>query len=83
MGVNMLNIHCRLACLLSVTLVAQPVLSQDISSWSDKTICRLAANQPDEGLYQQEVITRLLDCADYKVVKPSALIPKPSSGSGY
>ena len=79
----MLNFLCRMACLLSVTLMAQPVLSQDISGWSDKTICRLAANQPDEALYQQEVITRLLDCADYKVVKPSVLIPKPSSGSGY
>jgi hypothetical protein len=60
----MLNIHCRLACLLCVTLIAKPVLSQDISGWSDKTICRLAANQPDEALYQQEVITRVLDCAD-------------------
>ena len=79
----MLNFLCRMACLLSVTLMAQPVLSQDISGWSDKTICRLASNQPDEALYQQEVITRILDCADYKVVKPSALIPKPSSGSGY
>ena len=79
----MLNFLCRMACLLSVTLMAQPVLSQDMSSWSDKTICRLAANQPDEALYQQEVITRVLDCADYKVVKPSALIPKSSSGSGY
>ncbi len=72
-----------MACLLSVTLMAQPVLSQDMSGWSDKTICRLAANQPDEALYQQEVITRVLDCADYKVVKPSALVPKSSSGSGY
>jgi hypothetical protein len=79
----MLNFLCRMACLLSVTLMAQPVLSQDMSSWSDKTICRLAANQPDEALYLQEVITRVLDCADYKVVKPSALIPKSSSGSGY
>lgn len=79
----MLIFLCRMACLLSVTLMAQPVLSQDISGWSDKTICRLASNQPDEALYQQEVITRILDCADYKVVKPSALIPKPSSGSGY
>ena len=79
----MLNFLCRMACLLSVTLMAQPVLSQDMSGWSDKTICRLAANQPDEALYQQEVITRVLDCADYKVVKPSGLIPKSSSGSGY
>ena len=79
----MLNFLCRMACLLSVTLMAQPVLSQDMSGWSDKTICRLAANQPDEALYLQEVITRVLDCADYKVVKPSALIPKSSSGSGY
>jgi len=79
----MLNFLCRMACLLSVTLMAQPVLSQDMSGWSDKTICRLAANQPDEALYQQEVITRVLDCADYKVVKPSALVPKSSSGSGY
>jgi predicted type IV restriction endonuclease len=82
----MLNIHCRLACLLCVTLIAKPVLSQDISGWSDKTICRLAANQPDETLYQQEVITRVLDCADYKVVKPSIVTPKnknKSAGSSY
>ena len=82
----MLNIHCRLACLLCVTLIAKPVLSQDISGWSDKTICRLAANQPEEALYQQEVITRVLDCADYKVVKPSIVIPKnnnKSAGSSY
>ena len=82
----MLNIHCRLACLLCVTLIAKPVLSQDISGWSDKTICRLAAKQADEALYQQEVITRVLDCADYKVVKPSIVIPKnknKSAGSSY
>ena len=82
----MLNFLCRMACLLSVTLMAQPVLSQDISGWSDKTICRLAANQPDEALYQQEVITRQLECGDYKVVKPSIVIPKnknKSAGSSY
>ena len=82
----MLNIHCRLACLLCVTLIAKPVLSQDISGWSDKTICRLASNQPDEALYQQEVITRQLECGDYKVVKPSIVIPKnknKSAGSSY
>ena len=73
-----------MACLLSVTLMAQPVLSEDISGWSDKTICRLASNQPDEALYQQEVITRQLECGDYKVVKPSIVIPKnKSAGSSY
>ncbi len=67
-------------------MIAKPDLSQVISGWSDKPICRLAANQPDEALYQQEVITRVLDCADYKVVKPSIVIPKnknKSAGSSY
>ena len=82
----MLNFLCRMACLLGVTLIAQPVLSQDISGWSGKTICRLASNQPDEAFYQQEVITRQLEFCDYKVVKPSIVIPKnknKSAGSSY
>jgi len=80
----MLNFLCRMACLLSVTLMSQPVLSEDISGWSDKTICRLASNQPDEALYQQEVITRQIECGDSKVVKPSIVIPKnKSAGSSY
>ena len=78
----MLNVHCRIAFLLSVTLIAQPVLSQDISGWSDKTVCRLASNQPDEALYQQEVITRQLECGDYQVIKPNIVIPKNKNGSG-
>ena len=86
MGVYMLNVYCRVACVLCATLISLPALSQELSGWSDKTICRLAANQPDEALYQQEVITRVLDCADYKVVKPSIVIPKnknKSAGSSY
>ena len=83
MGVYMLNVYCRVACVLCATLISLPALSQELSGWSDKTICRLASNQPDEPLYLQEVIKRALVCADYPLVNPSVVVPKHSNSSGY
>jgi hypothetical protein len=60
-----------------------PALSQELSGWSDKTICRLASNEPDEPLYLQEVITRALVCADYPLINPIVVVPKDSNSSGY
>jgi hypothetical protein len=60
-----------------------PALSQELSGWSDKTICRLASNQPNEPLYLQEVIARALVCADYPLINPIVVVPKDSNSSGY
>ena len=79
----MFNFCFRGLCLLSALLITTHVLSQDISGWSDKTICRLAANQQDNPQFLQEVKKRELSCADYKVIKPNVAVPETSNGSGY
>ena len=81
--VVMLNFRLRVVCLLTASLITTHVLSQDISGWSDKTICRLAANQQDNPQFLQEVKKRELSCADYKVIKPNVAVPETSNGSGY
>lgn len=44
--------------------VSQISFAQDMSGWSDKTICRLAESQKDNALYLQEAISRNLPCAN-------------------
>ena len=83
MGVYMLNVYCRVACVLCATLISLPSFSQELSGWSDKTICRLASYQPDEPLYLQEVTKRALSRADYPLVNPSVVVPSHSYSSGY
>jgi len=58
----MLKPCIRIVCLLAVSLMATPALSQDISGWSDKTVCRLASSQQDDPQYLQEAKSRGLSC---------------------
>ena len=53
----------RLVCLLTLSLMATHALSQDLSGWSDKTVCRQLLNKPDNTDYAQEADRRSLDCA--------------------
>ena len=56
-----LNLYIKVICLLCASLVATHALSQDISGWSDKTICRLV--ESDGGAaYLEEVTMRGIDC---------------------
>ena len=57
-----MNFCFRLVCLLTASLMATHALSQDISGWSDKTICRLAKATPDNVEYQTELTSRGLSC---------------------
>lgn len=41
---------------------ASQAFSQDLSGWSDKTICRLASSQKDNSAYVQEATQRNLSC---------------------
>ena len=73
-----LNFGIRAICLLIASLVATPVLSQGMSGWSDKTVCRLV--ESDGGAaYVEEASSRGLDCkAPIKAVKAK---PKSKSSS--
>ena len=60
--VVVLNLCIRVVCLLSVSLIATHAVSQDLSGWSDKTVCRLASSQQDDPQYLQEAKVRGLAC---------------------
>ena len=57
----MLNFYIRLICLLTASLLATPALSQDVSGWSDKTVCRLVASDGGAA-YVEEASSRGLKC---------------------
>ena len=69
----------RVVCLLTASLMATHVLSQDLSGWSDKTVCRLV--ESDGGaVYVEEATNRGLDCkAPIKAVKAK---PESDKSSG-
>ena len=54
--------------------MATHALSQDLSGWSDKTVCRLAKAIPDNVEYQTESTKRGLSCggASSEISKPTA-----------
>jgi hypothetical protein len=56
-----MNLNIRVVLILTVSLAATHALSQDMSGWSDKTVCRLV--ESDGGAaYLEEVTNRGLDC---------------------
>ena len=57
-----MNFCFRLVCLLTASLMATHALSQDLSGWSDKTVCRQLLNNPDNIDYVQEADSRSLVC---------------------
>ena len=56
------NFYIRLVCLLTASIMATHALSQDMSGWSDKTVCRLLLSKPDAPAYIKESTTRGLKC---------------------
>ena len=74
----MLNFCIRVICLLGASLMATHALSQGMSGWSDKTVCRLV--ESDGGVaYVEEAASRGLECkAPIKVTKSKSSKPKPS-----
>ena len=59
-----MNFCLRLVCLLTASLMATHALSQDLSGWSDKTLCRLASSQQDDPQYLQEATERGISCGN-------------------
>ena len=56
-----MNLNIRVVLILTVSLVATHALSQDMSGWSDKTVCRLVKSDGGAA-YLEEVTNRGLDC---------------------
>ena len=69
LGVAELNLYIRVICLLCASLLATHALSQDISGWSDKTVCRLVASDGGAA-YVEEASSRGLDCKAPIKAKP-------------
>ena len=73
-----MNLNIRVVLILTVSLMATHALSQDLSGWSDKTVCRLV--ESDGGAaYVEEAASRGLTCkAPIKNIKPKSSKPKSS-----
>ena len=67
-----MNFYRRIVCALIASLMATHALSQDISGWSDKTVCRLASSQQDDPQYLQEAKNRGLSCGSEVAKKQSS-----------
>ena len=70
-----MNAGFRYFCFVCASLLATQVFAQDMSGWSDKTVCRLLAQSPDNAEYIDESTKRQLQC-ELPVSKP---IPKTTS----
>ena len=73
LGVVELNLYIRVICLLCASLMATHALSQDMSGWSDKTVCRLVESNGGAE-YLEEAASRGVNCKapiKAKPVKPA------------
>ncbi|MDP6191001.1 MAG: hypothetical protein QF872_09370, partial [Gammaproteobacteria bacterium] len=75
--INMI-FYFRIVCVLIASVMATHALSQDLSSWSDKTVCRLAASQQGSPQYLQEAKNRGLSCAADVVKQQGSVIANNS-----
>ena len=64
----MLKLCIRIVCVLTASLLATLAVSQDMSGWSDKTLCRLAKASPNNDEYKTESLNRGLGCVG--AIKP-------------
>ena len=76
----MLKSCISIVCVLAASLSATHALSQDLSGWSDKTVCRLAASQQDDPQYLQEAKNRGLSCAESAAMQASTSASTALSG---
>lgn len=61
--INAMKYQYKTAFLLITFFSVTQVSAQSFSSWSDKTVCRLMASQPDMLEYKEEADSRGLSCA--------------------
>ena len=74
-----LNLYIRVVCLLCASFMAAHAFAQDLSGWSDKTVCRLVESNGGE-VYIKEASSRGLECkASTKTSKAKPTKPKSNS----
>jgi hypothetical protein len=71
----------RIIFVLTASLMATHALSQDLSGWSDKTVCRQLLNNPDNTDYLEEAKNRGLGCGSGVAKKQSSTTTNYSSNS--
>ena len=69
LGSPMLKPWIQIICALAATLLATHLYSQVLSSWSDKTICRLVSTEQKKPQFLQEAKKRELNCVKHIVIK--------------
>jgi CubicO group peptidase (beta-lactamase class C family) len=79
LGTVIMKSYIRIIFVLAASLMATHALSQDISGWSDRTVCRLVASDGGAA-YLEEASSRGLDCKAPTKAKPTK--PKSKSSSG-
>ena len=65
LGVVIMKFYIRVVCLLCVSFMAAHALAQDLSGWSDKTVCRQTMETEYQGDYLLETKERQLDCREF------------------
>ena len=78
LGVVIMKFYIRVVCLMCVSFMAAHALAQDLSGWSDKTVCRLVKGDGGAA-YVAEASSRGLDCKAPIQAKPTK--PKPDSST--
>ena len=58
-----MNSTFKILCIALLTATSGPAFAQDMSSWSDKTLCRLVLNTTKNETYRSEVASRGIVCA--------------------
>jgi len=71
--------YVRIICILIASVMATHALPQDLSGWSDKTVCRLVESDGG-GTYVEEADNRGLDCKAPIKAKPTK--PKSNNSNG-
>ena len=62
LGAVIMKYSIHIIFIFTASLMATHTLSQDLSSWTDKTVCRQLLNNPDNIDYVQEADSRSLAC---------------------
>ena len=76
-----MNLNIRVVLILTASLMATHALSQDLSGWSDKTVCRVAKATPDNMDYQAELTKRGLSCGG--AITSSSSVANSKSNQAY
>ena len=70
-----MNSTLKFLCIALLTATSGPAFAQDMSGWSDTTVCRLVSSNPGNLDYIGEATSRSLKCIAAVVSKKSEQVP--------